>query len=94
MAFIYDEPEYAVRSGGFFNPEAVNVTAHYLKHFSNLMILELFYSEPRNIVEKLQLEKEMKIANKKMEFWRKFRHFDVKEAEQGIKEIKRQWNKQ
>lgn len=64
------------------------------KHFSNLMYLEFFVLHPDStFYEKCQAEKEIEIAKRKLDYWK--RMCEVQETESEIpaviQKIKKKW---
>lgn len=88
MSFIYpDHPEPMTRP---FRAGDYNATNQYLKHFSNVLILTLFYQRG-TVLEKIQAAKELKTAERKMEFWSKQDNFSQDAAILGMAKYKKQW---
>jgi len=70
--------------------EKQNATKHYLTHFSNRMFLDRVSKAPKDFKEKLQAEKEIKVADRKMDHWKKHMNYDHAAALAGVAEIKKQ----
>lgn len=66
-------------------------TDNYVKHHDNLMILRAISKSPKDIHEKLQAEKEIKIAEKKKDYWRRHPNYNHEEATRREAEINKQW---
>lgn len=88
MYFIYDDKS----SRGGFNPKVrPNPTKCYLTHFDNLLTLEFLAKSPITTIEKLQVEKEIKIAHRKMSYWKKVYGYDQAEVTATIPLLLKKW---
>lgn len=72
---------------------ALDPNTCYLVHFRNLMYLTFIFENSQDWIEKNQANKEIQIANKKMDFWQKRSGFDIKEIKNEIELERRKWRK-
>lgn len=66
-------------------------TTQYLNHYSNSLILKMFLQK-RTTLEKIQAGKELKICERKMEFWQRMDGYDQAAAIKGCTDLKAQWD--
>lgn len=69
----------------------VNSTRQYLKHFDNLLTLEFIQQETKDRGERVQCEREMEIARRKMRYWERMPNFSRDEMVRGIAKLKEKW---
>lgn len=87
--FYSDSPAPFTGRGARY--QDMDATKHYLNHYSNYVILSKIAEAPKDFNEKLRAEKEIKMAQKKMDYWTKHPNYDHKLALKGIEEIKNLW---
>jgi hypothetical protein len=68
-----------------------NATKHYLRHYSNMLILQAMEKAPKDANEHRRVNKEIQICQKKLDYWQKHANFNHQEATEGCLELKRQW---
>lgn len=77
-----------------FDPDLVNrlnPNTMYIKHLENLYVLKFIELKSDKFFEKVQASKEIKICEKKLEFWeRKITNQPL--IDNKIKQLKTQWN--
>jgi len=64
----------------------------YLTHFENLLFLEFIFKNSNNFIEKRQAEKEIEIAKRKMDYWKRHPNWNKNVVELKISELKKQWD--
>lgn len=89
MSIIYDESSIAA---GPIDVTKINATNAYLRHYENQLYLKFIANNPgADRVEKAQAEKELKICERKMEYWRRQPTFEQSIASTQAMELKRNW---
>ena len=70
----------------------MNGTKVYVDHYSNLLYLQFVANnELASFAERAQAEKEIKLCEKKLEWWRRHPNYNQEEALRQVAELKRQW---
>lgn len=93
MGIIYETDQIRTGFSGF-NPSKINPIKQYLKHYENWKYLSFIHDNTKDGKEKRQANQEIHIANKKMDYWYKLaQQFDLKELEDGKKEVDKIWNR-
>ena len=89
MFFIYDENK---GRKGFVSMTDANATSLWLNHFSNALYLRFIAQHPKtNTIEKMQANRELAIADKKMNFWAKHPNYNKEHANMEADNLKRNW---
>lgn len=95
MFYIYNDTE----RGGSFDPKMMaiimkmNPNTQYAKHFDNLCYLRFIANHPdTTFVEKAQANKEIGLAEKKMNFWKRQDSWTPEESGRLMSEIKKRWH--
>jgi hypothetical protein len=70
-----------------------NANKHYATHFDNLMYLEFIDKNETDNKVRIQAREEIKIANQKMQYWRRHANFDANAIAPILDRIKRNWVK-
>lgn len=88
MSICYDE------SGGKFTGSISDLdpNACYMTHFKNFLYLRFIEENSDDWRERAQAHKEIQIADRKMEFWKK-RLKDYSIIEKGMTEERKRWKK-
>jgi hypothetical protein len=90
---IYNDTEpkrpFFGRPGSYHEQPA---TKHYLNHYGNFVLLSFIAGRSEDFRERYQANKEIMIAKRKMKFWYRHANFSLKEAMEGIAEVKRIWH--
>lgn len=89
--FIYSDHSEPFQGNVDFT--RMNSTRQYLKHFDNLLTLEFISKNTTDRNERVQCEKEMAIARRKLRFWERMPNFCKDEMLRGIMELKQKWTK-
>lgn len=72
----------------------LNGSYQYLKHYDNLMFLKFVANNTlASMAERNQAAHEIKICEKKLDFWKRHPNYDDHVVSNGIKEIKSRWSK-
>ena len=92
MHIIYEEhpPRFTGRPTRYEDQPA---TRHYITHFGNVLFLQAVEAAPKSIQEKIQAGREMVIAQRKMEHWRRHPNFDQDEAARETDRLKKEWRR-
>jgi hypothetical protein len=97
MSFIYSDAKQDFTTPVDFR--AMNATAAYLRHYDNTLTLKFFHLNGTR-VEKVQADKELAIAERKMRFWEFARNqkdpannFDGDAAKIAIAKMDKNWNR-
>ena len=96
MGIVYDTSSASGKFSGNFNPYNFDAVEQFEKHYSNLLYLDFFASNPgATFSEKKQAEAEIIIAKRKMKYWEKYAKAQGNLAMlQGVmKKAKKQWNR-
>jgi hypothetical protein len=93
MHFIYsDEKEPYKGRATPYNQLPAN--RFFLTHFQNSQYLNFILKHQETTpIEKIQAQKELGIADKKMEYWKRHPNFDLTYVTQETTKIKTQWKK-
>lgn len=70
----------------------INATAQALKHFENSLYLT-FMQQNGDAKEKRDAGRELSIAAKKIDFWKKMPSFDHDEFVRGCERVKKSWRR-
>lgn len=90
MAIIYQtEQPY---TGPFINVHAMDPVKQWAKHYSNHKYLKFIHDNTKDGFEKRQANKELQIAQKKMDYWYKMAKFQIDEVTKVKKEIDDKWS--
>lgn len=67
-------------------------TRQYLQHYDNMLYLKFVANNSRaSFQERAQAEKEMKICQRKLDFWQRHPNYDKSRAMQGCLDLKKKW---
>lgn len=89
MSLVYsDDSEPHVFHGSLSN---INPTKAYLKHFENYLYLSFIALNSEDRIEKFQARKELVIAERKMDHWKKSPRFDQRIATEQSSLLKKTW---
>lgn len=66
---------------------------HYLRHYSNMLILQAMGAAPKDAVERRQVAKEMATCQKKLDYWAKHPNFNHQQATEACLTLKKQWSR-
>lgn len=80
----------STRKSGFI-PKNIDATAKYLLHYRNSLLLKLLSEQPRDFEDRADIEKEMQVCERKMQYWRQRENFDQERAIEEICRIKKQF---
>lgn len=69
----------------------IDPTRAFLKHYDNFLFLS-FIAERGELLERYQAEKELKICQRKMDYWSKRPGYNHEEALSGCEALKANWN--
>ena len=86
--FFYSDT--SVRSGIPVDVSKMNGSAQYLKHLKNMLVL-CFFAQTGTFKEKQQALVELKIADRKLTYWRRHPNFSIAEVIKGIPKLREQW---
>lgn len=86
--FFYSET--SVYTGAPVDVTRMNGSAQYLKHLENLLML-CFFAQTGTFAEKVQAEREIKIAERKLAYWRKHNKFVLADVIAGLAKLRSQW---
>lgn len=88
--FVYpDTPE---RPPFFINPYKMDPVKQFAKHYENYKYLKFIFDNTKDGNERRQSNKELQIAQKKMDYWMKMPDSILSEIERVRKEIDEKWN--
>ena len=73
------------------NLSNLNPTTMYLKHLDNYFYLKFIANNSDNFIEKQQANKELLIAQKKMNFWSKKPHINNTIVTKETNKLKKMW---
>lgn len=90
MSFFYSDN--SAQFTGNVPLSRLNKNAQWRKHLDNLMFLEFVSKNTKDFREKMQAEKEIPIARRKMAFWAKFHDFDDEQAKRDTAEVRKMWS--
>lgn len=90
MKLVYDENP--PRSSNFGFLKNLNATKQALTHFENSLYLT-FMMQNGNFSERNQASRELSIAEKKVEYWKKQPNFDSEEFSRGCEKLKKSWRR-
>lgn len=93
MFYIYSDS-----SSGPFDPKMLGVlfkmnpNAKYADHFDNHCYLNFILNHnDTSFVEKQQARKELEIAQKKMDYWKRFPNWTPEESGRLCNEVRKKW---
>jgi hypothetical protein len=91
MALVYETEQ--IRTGfQFFNPHKMNPVKQWLKHYENWCYLSFIHNNTKSGSERRQANKEIHIAQKKMDYWYKLaEQVSLKDLEEGKKKVDEIW---
>lgn len=84
-------PEWQEKPKFFINPYKMDATKQWLKHYSNWLLLQRIYAEPKDWPEKAQANKEILKAQEKLAYWEKMPNFNIEAAYKEKKVLLEQW---
>ena len=90
MGIIYQTEQ--IYTGPFINVHNLDPVKQWSKHYGNYLYLKFIYDNTKNWAEKRDANKEMGIAQKKMDYWYKMDKTKVAELATAKKELDVQWN--
>lgn len=92
--FIYEDHPIPTRSSRPFRVEEFNATQQYVKHYNNSLLLKFYQTHPNSTpLERIQAQNELKICERKQEFWKRQSNFDDTAALSAVSKLKIQWSK-
>jgi hypothetical protein len=91
MALVYEENAPRKFSGAF-NPERFDATQQWLRHYANLLQLE-FFAQNGTRDEKTQANREILVAQRKLNYWKNQNNWSESDAIAGKTQIDRQWKR-
>ena len=92
MSIVYETEQ--IRTGGFFNPTKMNPVKQWAKHYDNYLYLKFIHDNTKDWKEKRQANKEIQIAQTKMDYWYKLAaQVSLKDLEVAKGEVDKKWNK-
>ena len=92
MFFFYNEGTKEPFTGNSIPYHKQPATKIWLKHFENAQYLLFIINNPRTIPEeKRQAHRELSIADRKMEHWKRHPNFDQNLVLNECERIKKQW---
>lgn len=77
----------SAKSQGSFNPHRFNASEQWAKHRKILLVLREIAKNETDFFRKREAEDEMKIAERKSQYWYRQPHFDLNEANTILKTI-------
>ncbi len=90
MHIIYDEN--APRTGGFVNYYNINACKGFLTHTYNLLTLQWIRDHTDDWREKRQCDKEIIVAQRKVDYHRKHPNYEPVATEKGLAKMKRDFS--
>lgn len=76
-----------------FDPSRVDSTKQCLKHFENSLTLTFISMNTTSVSEKVQVNKELTICERKIKWWMNQSNFNQSDYSQGCLRLKRLWSK-
>lgn len=89
--FIYTDTE--VKTGRFGGISNIDANKQYVRHYGNWLELSFMALATENWIERAQLEKELGICVRKLEYWAKKDDFQLKACLTEIALLKKNWNR-
>lgn len=71
----------------------INATKKSLEHYSNYIILTKMLSCGKYVAETVQINKELTICERKINYWKRQYNFSQNDFERGCLELKQLWSK-
>jgi len=91
MSFCYDDNPKPYK-GPPMCFENMNAVDGYLRHYSNHLYLKFIISSKGSTFhERMQAEKELKTAERKMAWWSKHPNYKKEEVQAGIRLLQKDW---
>lgn len=90
MGIIYQTEQ--IYSGPFINVHNMDPVKQWAKHYGNYLYLKFLFDNTKDWKEKRDANKEMQIAQKKMDYWYKMAKTIPTELAKAKKELDQQWN--
>lgn len=72
--------------------DKINAVKGYLRHYSNMRMLDFIAKESKDGRERGEARKELEMAHRKMGWMEKHRNFDAEQARIGVERINRDWS--
>jgi hypothetical protein len=91
MALIYDENPRRGASGAF-NPLRFDATQQWLTHYANALTLE-FFARNGTRHEKTSAQRELIVAQRKMNYWKNQPHWSESDAISGKNALDQRWKR-
>lgn len=88
---VYEENPVRRRSGAF-DPSKYDATSQWLTHYQNLLTLE-FFARNGTRDERVQAERELAVARRKLDFWKRQARWNESNAIAGKNALDRQWKR-
>lgn len=89
MAIFYSD---GPREAGFpVDYHRMNACKHFVNHYSNWLQLDWIARKTKNFYEKSQAVKEMAIAERKMNYWKRHPNYEMETVLREVQKLKRQW---
>lgn len=90
MSLVYDESP--AKRGGRMNFDTAPATRIYLQHYQNFQMLQFIANSPlAKFEDRMQATKELRIAERKMEYWHRHPNFNQQAATDACVAILRDW---
>lgn len=91
MALVYDDLNKQPFMGRPVPYDQQKAIDHYLRHAYNFLYLKFIINTTDDRMERLQANKEIVIAQRKLDHWRRHPNFILSEALPKIEKLKRDW---
>jgi len=91
MYIIYNEYEYK-KPFNFYILDEINPNKQYKKHLENYFYLKFINMNSKDGVEIYQSNKELKVCQRKLDYWRKREDFDEKICLLDHQELTKKWS--
>lgn len=93
MAIVYDDLNTSRGKSDFVIPYGrLNANAGYLRHYDNYLYLDFILKTTDRNNERTQAAKELKICERKLEYWRRHPNFVSSVVMPQVEEKKKHWN--
>ena len=90
MFIVYSEERNALHHPVKYHN--LNATGAYINHYNNSLLLSFIARESDNFAEKAQARKELAMAEKKMDHWKKHPNFNAEEVQRMCEKLKADWS--
>lgn len=93
--FVYDDNEGSPRGRQSFQSVVkyhnLNANKHFMTHYSNAKYLTFLAQNETTPIARAQASKELEIANRKMDYWKRHPNFDINAIRTQTEELDKQW---